>query len=61
MVQNPALRTVPLGLGFFIGRYQTQYNLLASAALIAALPTLLLYAVFSRQILQTNVTSGLKG
>lgn len=61
MVQNPALRTVPLGLGFFVGRYQTQYNLLASAALIVALPMLVLYAVFSRRILQTNVTSGLKG
>jgi ABC-type glycerol-3-phosphate transport system permease component len=61
MVQNPALRTVPLGLGFFVGRYHTQYNLLASAALISAVPMILLYVVFSRQILQTNVTSGLKG
>jgi raffinose/stachyose/melibiose transport system permease protein len=61
MVQNPALRTVPLGLGFFVGRYHTQYNLLSSAALISAVPMILLYVVFSRQILQTNVTSGLKG
>ena len=61
MVQTPALRTVPLGLGFFVGRYHTQYNLLASAALISAFPMVILYALFSRQILQTNVTSGLKG
>lgn len=61
MVQNPALRTVPLGLGFFVGRYHTQYNLLASAALISAIPMIILYILFSRQILKTNVTSGLKG
>jgi raffinose/stachyose/melibiose transport system permease protein len=61
MVQNPALHTVPLGLGYFIGRYSTQYNLLSSAALIAAVPMIVLYLLFSRQILQTSVTSGLKG
>jgi raffinose/stachyose/melibiose transport system permease protein len=61
MVQNPELRTVPLGLGFFVGRYTTQYNLLSSAALIAAIPMIILYTFFSRQILKTNVSSGLKG
>ncbi len=61
MVQNPLLRTVPLGLGFFVGRYTTQYNLLSSAALISAVPMIILYIIFSRQILQTNVASGLKG
>lgn len=61
MVQNPALHTVPLGLGYFIGRYSTDYNLLSSAALIAAAPMIILYLLFSRQILQTSVTSGLRG
>jgi raffinose/stachyose/melibiose transport system permease protein len=61
MVQDPALRTVPLGLGFFVGRYTTQYNLLSSAALISAVPIIIFYIIFSRQLMKTNVSSGLKG
>jgi raffinose/stachyose/melibiose transport system permease protein len=60
MVQDPALRTVPLGLTFFVGRHETFYTGLAAAAVIAMLPMFALYVVFHRQIQQANLAGVLK-
>lgn len=60
MVQNSDLRTIPLGLSFFVGRYQSSYAALAAAAVVAFLPTFALYAVFHRQVLKANLAGGLK-
>ncbi len=60
MVQDPALRTVPLGLTFFVGRHETFYTGLAAAAVIAMLPMFALYIVFHRQIQQANLAGVLK-
>jgi raffinose/stachyose/melibiose transport system permease protein len=37
MVSKGGLNTVPLGLIFFQGRYNAQYNLLAAASVLVAL------------------------
>ena len=42
--QDGSLMTAPMTLGSFIGRSDTQYSLLATGALLALLPLLLLYA-----------------
>jgi len=60
MVQSSDLRTMPLGLSFFVGRYQTNYTALAAAALIAFLPSLALYTVFHRHVLKANLSGALK-
>lgn len=60
MVQNPNLRTIPLGLTFFVGRYSTLYTGLAAAAVIAMLPMFMMYVLFHRQIQQTNLAGALK-
>jgi raffinose/stachyose/melibiose transport system permease protein len=60
MVQSSDLRTIPLGLSFFIGRYQTNYTALAAAALIALLPSLTLYVIFHRHVLKANLSGALK-
>jgi len=43
-VQDDSLQTVPVALGHFIGRIDTQYALIATGALLAAAPLLVLYA-----------------
>nr|MDQ2830947.1 carbohydrate ABC transporter permease [Chloroflexota bacterium] len=43
-VQDDSLQTVPVALGHFIGRIDTQYALIATGALLAAAPLLLVYA-----------------
>jgi len=60
MVQSSDLRTMPLGLSFFVGRYQTNYTALAAAALIAFLPSLVLYTLFHRHVLKANLSGALK-
>lgn len=60
MVQSSDLRTIPLGLSFFIGRFAANYTALAAAALIALLPSLALYVVFHRHVLRANLSGALK-
>lgn len=60
MVQDPSMRTIPLGLTFFVGRYATFYTGLAAAAVIAMLPMFAMYVVFHRQIQQANLAGVLK-
>jgi raffinose/stachyose/melibiose transport system permease protein len=59
VMQDDSLQTVPLALGHFIGRIDTQYALIAAGALMAAAPLLLLYAagygVFSSGIRRLRV------
>lgn len=60
LVQDPALRTVPLGLTYFVGRHETFYTGLAAAAVIAMLPMFALYVIFHRQIQHANLAGVLK-
>jgi raffinose/stachyose/melibiose transport system permease protein len=60
MVQSSDLRTIPLGLSYFVGRFQTNYTSLAAAAVIALLPSLSLYIVFHRHVLRANLSGALK-
>ena len=48
MVQNEALRTLPVGLAFFQGKYTANIPLTAAGALIVAAPTVLIYIFFQR-------------
>jgi raffinose/stachyose/melibiose transport system permease protein len=56
VVQDPQMRTLPLMLGFFIGRYSTDFGRLCAAALILFIPTLIFYVLFHRQILNARLT-----
>jgi len=51
LVQDEAVRTVPVGLSFFQGQYSAQVPLLAAAATIVSLPVLVLYALLHRKFI----------
>ncbi len=57
VVSSDTLRTLPLGLAFFQGRYASNVPLMAAGAIIVLLPTLIIYVLFQRQFIQ-GVTSG---
>jgi raffinose/stachyose/melibiose transport system permease protein len=44
VLQDESLQTVPVALGHFIGRIDTEYALIATGALLASAPLLLLFA-----------------
>ncbi len=45
VLQDDSLQTVPIELGHFIGRLDTQYALIATGALLASAPLLVVYAL----------------
>lgn len=57
LVTSEELRTLPLGLAFFQGRYSMEMELVAAGAVMVALPTILIYVLFQRQFIQ-GVTAG---
>jgi len=61
LVQDEALRTLPVGLAFFQGKYSANIPLLAAGALIVALPTVLIYIFFQRSFIQGMLGGSVKG
>ena len=54
---NSGLKTVTLGAQMFIGQYVTNWNAVLAALSLAILPVLVLYLIFSRQLIR-GITSG---
>ncbi len=61
MIQDETMRTLPVGLAFFQGRFSANVPLLASAALIVAIPTILVYIAFQRFFLRGMLGGAVKG
>jgi multiple sugar transport system permease protein len=63
-IQNPNLRTLPLGLQIIVqslGYGQFRWELLFAASVLVTLPMILLFLVAQRQFIEGIQTSGLKG
>lgn len=61
MIQDESMRTLPVGLAFFQGRYTANVPLLAAGALIVALPTVLVYILFQRFFIRGMLGGAVKG
>jgi len=60
MVSDESLRTAPLGLSFFQGRYSSQTPLLAAGAVIVALPIVVVYILFQRHFIRGMLSGAIK-
>jgi raffinose/stachyose/melibiose transport system permease protein len=56
-IQSDDLKTIPVGLVAFTGKYATDYPLLFSALSIVTIPMIAIYVIFHRQVIQ-GVTEG---
>ncbi len=61
MIQKETMRTLPVGLAFFQGRYSANIPLMAAGALIVAGPILLVYIVFQRYFIRGMLGGAVKG
>jgi len=62
IVTNSAkMRTLPIGLKYFIGEAGGEYHLLMAASLLSTLPVLLIYIIAERQFVRSITFTGLKG
>ena len=56
-IQSDNLKTIPVGLMAFVGKYSTDYPLLFSALSIVTIPMIAIYVIFHRQVVQ-GITEG---
>lgn len=61
LVEDPAQRTMAGALGAFQGRYATDVPLLCAGTILILLPTLLIFIIFQRQIINALLQGSLKG
>ena len=60
VLRDPSLYTLPIGLQFLQGQYQTDYGALMAMTLITVGPLVVLYLVFQRWFVQGVATSGIR-
>lgn len=56
-LQTDDVRTLPIGLTFFQGRFTTDTAVLAAGTTIASLPVVIVYLLFNRQFVN-GLTAG---
>lgn len=61
MISDESLRTAPLGLSSFQGQYTSGTALLAAAAVLVALPVLVVFLFTQRQFIKGMVEGSVKG
>jgi multiple sugar transport system permease protein len=55
------MRTLPIGIAIFQGRYHTEYGPLMAAACLAAIPVVIAFLLFQRHIIKGISLTGLAG
>jgi raffinose/stachyose/melibiose transport system permease protein len=61
LLQSAKLKTLPLGLATFVGQFSTQWGPTGATLVIASIPVIVIYIVFSESVEKSiTVTSGLK-
>jgi len=61
MVTNPALRTLPAAIYFFVGEFRAELGMAASSLVTAMIPVLILYMVLSERFVEGMTAGALKG
>lgn len=61
MVQDEALRTLPVGLAFFQGRHTSDIPLMSAGSIIVAGPIVLVYILFQRYFIRGMLSGSVKG
>ncbi len=55
------MRTIPVGLSYFVGQYSTAWGLLMAGSVIAVLPILVIYVLAQKWFVQGITLSGMGG
>ncbi|MDW2798721.1 carbohydrate ABC transporter permease [Clostridium boliviensis] len=60
-ISDTAKKTLPVTLTYFVGPYSTNYVQMFAAIIIAIAPTIVVYSIFSNQIVDGLTTGAVKG
>jgi raffinose/stachyose/melibiose transport system permease protein len=61
LLQTEAVRTLPLGLNFFRGRYSSDFPMLMAGAIITFIPVVIVYLFFQRHFIKGIAAGSLTG
>ena len=61
VTSSDSVRTIPIGLSYFVGQYSTAWNLLMAGSVIALLPVLVIYMVAQKSFVQGITLTGMGG
>lgn len=61
LVEDPSQRTMAGALGAFQGHYATDIPLLCAATILVLLPTLIVFVIFQRHIIEALIQGAVKG
>ncbi len=50
LISNPKVKTLPVGLSSFVGQHSTDWGAMGACFVIASIPTIVIYLIFSEQI-----------
>ena len=60
-ISDPEKKTLPVTLTYFVGPYSTNYVQMFAAIIIAIAPTIIVYSLFSNQIVEGLTVGAVKG
>jgi multiple sugar transport system permease protein len=60
-LSSKEMYTLPIGLATLVGYFARDYGMLMAGAIIASIPTIIVFLFFQRQFIQGITTTGLKG
>jgi raffinose/stachyose/melibiose transport system permease protein len=60
LIQDPAHRTAPAGLGQFVSQYGKDVPLLAASTLLVITPVVVVYLIFQRQLVRGILQGAVK-
>ena len=61
LIDSQELMTIPVGLTLFKGQFSTDYPRMMTAMVLAILPTMVIYFIFSKRIIKGMVAGAVKG
>ena len=61
LINSPKLRTIPVGITLLKGQFTADYPRMMSVMVAAILPAMIIYFIFSKQIMKSMVSGAVKG
>jgi multiple sugar transport system permease protein len=61
VTSSDKVRTLPIGLSYFVGQYSTAWNLLMAGSVVALLPVLVIYLLAQKTFVQGITLTGMGG
>jgi multiple sugar transport system permease protein len=61
VTSSDKMRTIPIGLSYFVGQYSTAWNLLMAGSVLALLPVLVIYLLAQKTFVQGITMTGMGG